>query len=78
MVHLSTWPRSDVRNCPLCLSLFRVTARCDKYGRVIGHVFHEFPVANGVRPEAGRAGSIRRARGVVDIKGVKGKGMGPR
>jgi hypothetical protein len=35
------------------LSMFRVTARRDKNRRVIGHVCHDFPVADLARLEAG-------------------------
>ena len=60
----------------LGLALFRVTTRRDKDRRMIGQSCHEFPVANGVRFEAGRAVCLRWAMGVNDRNCVNGKGVG--
>jgi hypothetical protein len=57
------------------LALFRVTARRDKYRRVVGHVGHEFPVAEGVRPEAGCAVGCRSGLGLEEWGRSSGNGV---
>jgi hypothetical protein len=53
-------------------AMFMVTTRRGKYRRVFGHVGHESPVAEGVRPEAGWAVGRRSGLGF----GERGGGSG--
>jgi hypothetical protein len=46
-------------------ALIRVTKRRDKYRRVIGHVVHKFPVAEGVRPGGEMGGWLQEGNGGV-------------
>jgi hypothetical protein len=52
------WHGGLFENILFGLTIFKVTTRSDKDRRVIEQVCHEFPVANGVRQEAGRAVSL--------------------
>jgi hypothetical protein len=58
------------------LSMFTVTTRRDKDRKAIGHVCHEFPVASGLRLEAGWTVGLKWGMGVGDRGCVEGKWMG--
>jgi hypothetical protein len=53
-------------------SMFRLTKRRDEDRRVFGHVCHEVPVADGVRPETRWAVGHKRGIGDGEGDGVKG------
>jgi hypothetical protein len=56
-------------------ALLRVTNCRNKYRRVFGHVGHEFPVSEGVRPKARWAVGRRSGLGFEERGGGSGNGV---
>jgi hypothetical protein len=53
------------------LACLRVATRGDQHTRVVGHMSHDFAVANGVGPEAARAVVVGQRWGHCYNRGVE-------